>query len=371
MYCSFSVNKESGEVYISPFSENLKRDIKLKKSQQFEYYRGCSFLDLIEDKGFRQWVFDPDEESHLFWDGIRQEHPELSIPISEAREYLLGSKFHFEEGDLSHEELLSKFGDFEASRKERKAAKDRRLLFYRRKLLAACLVLVMALSAWLLIGMRSSMVEYATDFGEWKSITLPDGSMVKLNANSTLRTRKNWKNQEVRKVWLEGEAFFTVTKKNEGTLKFQVITDELTVEVLGTEFNVRNRQGETTVVLEEGSVRLDLQGEEAMMVPGEIVKFKGSTREIVRETTETAPDMTSWKNDVLVMEDTPVSQILQKVEEIYGVEVLIGNEAIKQERLTIGIPMKELDVVVPILEKSLEVKINRESSRLILKSVTQ
>ncbi len=52
---------------------------------------------------------------------------------------------------------------------------------------------------------------YATTFGEVKNITLPDGTGVVLNANSSLRVSDNTSEDSVREVWLEGEAFFSVT----------------------------------------------------------------------------------------------------------------------------------------------------------------
>ena len=59
-------------------------------------------------------------------------------------------------------------------------------------------------------------VEVVTNFGELKTITLPDGSVVKLNSNSKLRYDENWSGVEEREIWLEGEAFFDVihTKQN-------------------------------------------------------------------------------------------------------------------------------------------------------------
>ena len=55
--------------------------------------------------------------------------------------------------------------------------------------------------------------------------------------------------------------------------KFEVITPDLTVEVLGTSFNVSSREEQTEVFLEEGKIRLDLGTEEDMMQPGKLCEL--------------------------------------------------------------------------------------------------
>ena len=72
-------------------------------------------------------------------------------------------------------------------------------------------------------------------------ILLPDGSAVTLNANSKLQ----YYTHSARKVWLEGEAFFEVKKIPETAEPFQVVTNDLTITVLGTTFNVNSRNEQT------------------------------------------------------------------------------------------------------------------------------
>ena len=94
----------------------------------------------------------------------------------------------------------------------------------------------MAASIVLIIGIFFNEVSYSTSFGEQFTVTLPDGSIVELNAATTLAHKRFfWKNNKT--VNLKGEAFFKV-EKGEG---FKVETESGTVSVLGTEFNVRTR----------------------------------------------------------------------------------------------------------------------------------
>ena len=100
--------------------------------------------------------------------------------------------------------------------------------------------------------------EYHTVYGETNTFTLPDGSSVVLNANSTLTLYSDWNSEPSREIWLDGEAFFSVVHKTDNQL-FKVKTKEgVTVEVLGTTFNVYNRTNETKVVLNSGQIRLNV-----------------------------------------------------------------------------------------------------------------
>src|SRR5690606_37544042 len=101
-----------------------------------------------------------------------------------------------------------------------------------------------------------------------RSIELPDGSQVLLNANSQLTWAGDWKSLKQRTVELVGEAFFEVVRT--GGLHFEVMTPHVRIDVLGTEFNVKSRGTETNVFLQSGKVHLEIQdqvNQEVEMVP--------------------------------------------------------------------------------------------------------
>ena len=117
-------------------------------------------------------------------------------------------------------------------------------------MIAVLVVAVVLLNDW---QMFSGELRRETGFGEKMTFVLPDQSKVILNANSSLRYHKD----QPRKIWLKGEAYFQVSKKQKTKEKFWVITPDLTIEVLGTAFNVNSHQEKTRVSLEEGSIKLE------------------------------------------------------------------------------------------------------------------
>jgi ferric-dicitrate binding protein FerR (iron transport regulator) len=127
-------------------------------------------------------------------------------------------------------------------------------------------------------------IQYATNRGEQQKITLPDGSVVFLNERSTLAYTDNWSKGADREVQLQGEAYFQVEEKvySGQKVKFMVVTRDVTVEVVGTEFNVNDRKQGTRVFLNEGRVRLSLKnlGEIINMVPGDLVQYDAATGQV-------------------------------------------------------------------------------------------
>lgn len=109
-----------------------------------------------------------------------------------------------------------------------------------------------------LLSQQTSSIEIKTAYGETKTVTLPDESLVMLNAGTTLRyDPSSW--DEERKLDLEGEAYFDV--KTNG-VPFIVVSDNATVEVMGTTFNVRAREQMASVVCVSGKVRVSKKEED-------------------------------------------------------------------------------------------------------------
>ena len=125
---------------------------------------------------------------------------------------------------------------------------------------------------------QTVMQEIKTAFGTRTKLQLADGTTVWLNSGSTLRFPASFHNLDERKVELDGEAYFSVSKDN--TKPFIVNTSELGVKVYGTSFNVTayHDYNTMTVALEEGKVALVKEyssGSKELMVlkPNDIVEY--------------------------------------------------------------------------------------------------
>ncbi|WP_378187101.1 FecR family protein [Aquimarina sp. W85] len=154
-----------------------------------------------------------------------------------------------------------------------------------------------------------------TDIGENMSIKLPDNSHVTLNSKSTVSfDQKGWSKQ--REVNLEGEAYFEVAQgKN-----FEVLTDAGTISVLGTKFNVKNRNNFFEVHCFEGMVHVrykngyteNLSAGNSLRIIDGIITFETSL--------DKSPQ---WINKISNFKNVPFAEVIKEFERQYKVKLIV------------------------------------------------
>lgn len=212
---------------------------------------------------------------------------------------------------------------------------------------------------------------YTTTYGETEHILLPDGSSVELNANSKLTVSSDWNaalQQDeafVREVWLEGEGFFEV-KKLSKPISFIVHTDDLNVEVLGTKFNVNSREQKTRVVLDEGKVKLSAQNQsELVMNPGELVEVNKKDIRFQKKIVN-PKNYIAWRHNELIFEATPMTEIIDMLENNYGYQVVVQQKAVTQEMLFTGkAPADDTELLLNMLSESFNIRILQKDKTII------
>ncbi|GAA0885102.1 DUF4974 domain-containing protein [Sphingobacterium siyangense subsp. cladoniae] len=170
------------------------------------------------------------------------------------------------------------------------------------------------------------VLELATPLGGIYQITLPDGTKVWLNAGSSLKYPMSFAKNE-RRVSLEGEAFFEVTK--DSARPFKVLSKGQEIEVLGTAFNVNAYPDNTAIktTLVNGKVKLsnDKRYSEAIyLLPGQ-QSTNTNNGKIQLANVDTAP-FTAWKEGLFYFDETPLSDALQQIGRWYNVEVKYKGE---------------------------------------------
>ena len=176
---------------------------------------------------------------------------------------------------------------------------------------------VAAAAAFLVMGsyfyLNTLDEKVTTQYAENKEVVLPDNSEVILNADSQLSySEKKW--DEERNVNLNGEAFFKVAKGK----RFTVATDAGTVAVLGTQFNVENRDGFFEVTCFEGLVSVIFKGKESKLPAGS--SFMAINGEIV-ESQGTKDAEPSWMNAESTFKSIPLKYVLHEFERQHNLTV--------------------------------------------------
>jgi ferric-dicitrate binding protein FerR (iron transport regulator) len=211
--------------------------------------------------------------------------------------------------------------------------------------------------------------EVGTSYGQNKTIQLPDGSVVILNANSTISYNPEWASDQPREIWLKGEAFFSVTHKV-NSQKFIVHTDDLDVQVLGTKFNVNTRRENTRVILNSGKVKLYLANETSKIVemkPGEMVNFSKKAEHLDKQIVK-ASRYSAWVEKKLVFEDTSIKEIAQVLEENYGMKVKFLDPELSKLTFTGTIDSGNIDLLLTILQKTFNISIIKKEDTITINS---
>lgn len=169
-----------------------------------------------------------------------------------------------------------------------------------------------AASIILLAGIFSLFRFYTTSVycpaGEHLSVALPDGSTVKLNAESRISYKKFWWNF-ARQVEFEGEAYFEVQKGKE----FEVISRLGTTEVLGTSFNIYSRGDEYNVTCITGKVKVTSgTASEAVLSPEYEARVDASGNIVVVKESK-AGESHSWVNNMFHFTARPLPLVLDEI----------------------------------------------------------
>lgn len=323
-----------------------------------EKYKSFTLTDFAEDKIFIDWVLNQDEDVNDFWESFLHKYPEKREELYAARKLILSSievlaleKLSQEEKSFMNQQILK---GIQTQKSGKLRIRERVIPMWASW--AAVILLLFALGVGLYVSQnQTSQLTYQTAYGEIKSFELPDGSLVKLHANSYLTFDEAWGKGEDREVWLRGEAYFDVEKKPSTQAKFSVHTSDLKVEVLGTEFNVDTRKEKTEVVLNEGKIKLQLEdkaNKTILMEPGDLVSYSHKENKLAQ--TKTDPHIrSSWKEGVQQFNKSPLPEVMSKIEEIYGIRIEIDDPALFDRRLTIGIPVESLEIALATLENIL------------------
>jgi transmembrane sensor len=235
-------------------------------------------------------------------------------------------KEHISDADFNvYEKIKKGVGYFEAPdfdakkiqfniKKNISQKKVKKIHLQRNIFLASAAAIALLFSLYFYTGTLTS--NFKTTFGEQKTVVLLDGSEVELNAKATLNYKnKNWNSD--RKVTLKGEAFFKVNKGS----TFQVETENGTVTVLGTKFNINSQSNFFSVQCYEGKVMVIQEKDTIYLTKGNAYQ---RTNAII-EKWNFSENTPSWQNGETSFKSAPLHIVISSLEKQFGIEITSKN----------------------------------------------
>ena len=206
--------------------------------------------------------------------------------------------------------------------------------------------------------------EVSTSFGEKKEWVLPDGSVVNMNACTTLKYPEHFDGKE-RKIELNGEAYFQVMRNEKKP--FIVRTSDFDVKVLGTSFDVKAYPDNeiAQISVESGKVEVDLSDAMMRLVADEQVQINTASNEYVKKKADHKQVMT-WLQNKLHYNNTPLNDVIKDLERIYNCKIKIAPEQNINCLLSGDHDNKSLHSVLQSIEYVTGIKYKQENGCIIL-----
>lgn len=231
--------------------------------------------------------------------------------------------------------------------------------------MAAVIILLAGIALWIFFAQedRPAPILAVNSYNKVVTDTLPDGSMVTLNKNSTLSYKEKLQG-DVRAVALKGEAFFDVRPNK--AKPFVIEVNDVTVKVVGTSFNIRSEEGKTEVIVETGIVQVTRAGKTIELKPKQKLSIDPQDTALVKE--EVKGGLHNYYHSrEFVCDNTPLWKLVEVLNEAYGVRIEIERSSLKNLPLTATFNNESLDNILDIISATFDIKVERRGDRIVLR----
>jgi transmembrane sensor len=292
--------------------------------------------DLLDNPSFMDWVKKPNALLDKYWQDWLIQNPERREDFKLARKFVLAIHYKHEY-ELSNDEKNEMLNKIKAVKQKKDKVNQHPIIELFKKYAFAGFTMAASVTMLILgnvyltdtqkpepfsISRKDNLVEVTTSYtGQRTKIILPDGSIVHLNAGSSL-SYPNQFSKEQRVVTLVGEGFFEVVKNPKQP--FFVETGKVQTRVLGTSFNVRAYSSEkiVQVAVVTGKVKMQEKatGKAQFLTPNEMGVLDQNAE--IHKTQVDVQKNVGWKQGVLVFDKDEFSDVFTKLEIWYGVKII-------------------------------------------------
>lgn len=236
-------------------------------------------------------------------------------------------------------------------------------LFSRVVSIAASIMIISTLAFFGLKQMRTTS-EKATITAS-SEIVLPDGSNISLNVGSRIIYEKGF-GETHRNITLKGEAFFDISKNAE--IPFIIKANEASIEVIGTQFNVKayKKQSQVKVLVTEGKVQLfDTKQPEkkTLLVAGEAAIYDRKVKVIKREPDSNQNDI-AWKTRIIDFNNAPLNEVVKVLSNTYHYEFIV-DPLLADCPITVRFEDQDIVSVLKVLKSTLNLTLTEEKDRVL------
>jgi ferric-dicitrate binding protein FerR (iron transport regulator) len=244
---------------------------------------------------------------------------------------------------------------------------SRRVFWSDRYVWAAAAILVLGIAALLYRFLQNAddLLVVTTSYAQQETVTLPDGSLVRLNSDSEIRFAKNFADS-ARYVTLSGEAYFEVTHDN---LAFHVNTGNAQIKVLGTKFGIWARHELTRVTVREGRVSLRplaLPKDTAVeLAANQMSSCQAQSHPELPKSID-ADHLLGWLEGKIVFEQTPLAEVVAELQRVYNVGIELSNPALGANTITGSFHNKPIETVLASICLTMNLQYQQQAGKFVV-----
>jgi transmembrane sensor len=223
-------------------------------------------------------------------------------------------------------------------------------------------VLFIAVGGWLLYNLYAARnYTKLTAHNQVRTESLPDGSALTLNKHSKISYAGNFKSN--RKMKMEdGDVFFEVAKDK--AHPFVINIDKVSVEVVGTSFNIRHLKNDTEVNVESGIVKVRLGNQEIKLHKGEKVLITGHTYQLVKEQS-TDQLYNYYRTNLFQANNVSLPKLIKALNEAYHTNIVL-DEKVKGLSINTVLKFGSINENLQIICETLKLKLSRNGNSILL-----
>ncbi len=240
--------------------------------------------------------------------------------------------------------------------------KPKKQIFFTPIRIAASITLLLAGILAIFLSKKDTEIISLKTANQTLEQTLPDGSVVFLNANTNLSYPADFKG-DTREINLSGEAFFKVQRDEKKP--FIIHANGSDIRVLGTSFNVKAYTKNVKVSVETGKVEFKHEKKQTFLNKGEEAEFEVE-KDTIRKSVMLDKNTFAYKTKTFVFEDSSLEHVIKVLSENYHTKIIFQNNNIKSCRLTTTFTNETLPNALNVIAETLNLKVIPEGEKYII-----
>ncbi len=337
--------------------ENINKMEVVSEELWFKYFNGE--VTSMQKRAIQQWISEPKNSNAYFQALDNWERKNLQFKPNTTAAKLRFKSFV----NLHPESILN-------VEKEAESLDNRASIFKNNWFRSLTAVVILGFVFWVTLMPGRDYDTYTTSNEEVKTIRLADKSIVVLNSNSEIRVPKDYIATDIRRIYLNGNARFSV-KHTLDNKKFVVNTSHgCQIEVLGTEFDVFSSKDSSRIFLKSGSIKLYAsvkQKSPAILIHPEDVVRIAKDQKVQIEPKQKYWQYKAWEDHQFVFDGSTMDEITTMLEKQFKMDIHIEDETLKSKAISGTYQWKQKEDILYILSDILNFRIEERDSIYYLK----